>query len=238
MKKFVLLFIVSLLSTLIKSLEFLSENAEIYQISKENKAITVFEPNLILKRFDAQNLENKNLTNVKNANDTLHFIANFTKGKLDGLVIFNNLTAERASCNIHNDPEILNDIYKICDLIKSMKDSSDYLEVIRRIIVTLQDLKPRKQELCRNCTELAKRMGEIVLHVVKYSLSPIHMAKVYGHTLLHLFDIKQKAMNFITHLNNKEAYEAGFDYGDLIRYVLYWDYNPQNHTSILQEKGF
>jgi hypothetical protein len=155
--------------------------------------------------------------------DFYHFWAGF----FNGLGVFKNVTHKKECLSIL--PVIHDDLYLINDRIKNITDYKDMIEALKFITQKLEHMNQKCEEVKPDCNIFIEEVRKVRDNVKKYLEQEGTKKKIIVHFYQNLGAVIEKWKDVIEHLKSKDPLGAGFALGDLVNYVILWDYKPPEY---------
>jgi len=149
----------------------------------------------------------------------------FVEGFLRGFSFFEGL-AHRDEC-APNDPQVIQDVLEIVDLIKGLNAKSDFRQVILQVFAKANDAYNRISVVSEGCAAYAFEIKRVLDALSSHVSSVTFLPKLAFHTLSNIGQITSKAQSSTQALNENRFADAGQGFGELSRFVLFWDFQAQ-----------
>jgi hypothetical protein len=158
----------------------------------------------------------------------------FLSGLINGTALFNNLT--RADECQELLPIIHDDIANISLIIRNLDPHSPtFFNDLRTILDNLEHLKNSTKEYQEPCCEVRKDVVDRFKRLHDEYMDKEWPKRVFIHLVNNIGTMREKCENFKMLLIAKDYYNAGYALGDLIRYVLFWDYEQGSLKLLINE---
>lgn len=149
--------------------------------------------------------------------DALAFVEGFFKG----ITFFENLP-HRDQCDL-NDKIVVDDIVAISNVLKNL-NRHNIMASIEKIIPLFKDSYNRIQNISTGCFAYSQEVREVSNKLLAYIEADGYLNNFSMHILTNIGPIKEKAVASV-HLVTEEKYsEAGQGFGDLLKFLIFWDY--------------
>lgn len=145
----------------------------------------------------------------------------FAKGFNEGFSFFKNL-AHQDECN-PDDPEVLNDIVSIYDIIKNVT-ITDVSKIIPEILAKAVDAYTRISNISEGCKLFATEIKRVVDGLTEHVKKSGYYTNLTLHTLSNVGTITEKAKNGINAFRDNNYNQSGVALGDLLRFTLFWNF--------------
>ncbi len=149
--------------------------------------------------------------------DALAFVTGFN----NGLSFFLDL-AHQAECQ-PDDPQIIQDVIGIYDIIKSAS-LSDFSKIIPEILAKGVDAYQRISKISSGCKLYADEIQKVVDALTTHVKESGYYASLTLHTLSNVGSFSKKAQNGISAFKANNFNQSGFAFGDLIKFALFWNF--------------
>lgn len=146
----------------------------------------------------------------------------FTAGFFHGLNLFNNLP--------HTDeclavlPVYHDDIADIVNLFRNITKDTDFFALSRAVIDKLEHLNNAIRTACPSCKALGDEVEVVLQGLTNHLSNPDRLRVVFEHTILNIGLIKERMERGRDNWMARRYQESGDAYGDLMRFMLFWDY--------------
>jgi len=145
----------------------------------------------------------------------------FATGLNQGLSFFKSL-AHEDECN-PDDPQILNDIVGIYDILKNLK-ITDITKIIPEILAKGTDAYERISKLSAGCKLYADEIEKVVNALKEHVKKSGYKTSLTLHTLSNVGTLSEKAKNGVAAFKANNFNQSGFALGDLIKFALFWNF--------------
>lgn len=152
-----------------------------------------------------------------------------------GMQIYSNVT-HRNEC-LAFLPDAHDDIVDICNALKNITKDTDYVDLLRYILNKTDHILERVQETGDDCKIYSAQVNEVNAQVRQY-LHKLGWMSIFKHWRANKDVVKEKIQTYKADLKEKNWYQAGYDMGDLINFILLWDYQaPQFEADLNSHLG-
>jgi hypothetical protein len=148
-------------------------------------------------------------------------VSAFTEGFLRGLTFFQNLP-HQSGC-LAEDVNIMNDVLDVAQLIKSL-DKTNVLPVFEQVAAKGADIYTKVKSVVPLCAEWTHEMKDEGNKIVAYVSNTEYLTKFAMHTVISIEKIKERVTNGINLYKNGDFSHSGEAFGDLVRFVFFWDF--------------
>jgi hypothetical protein len=177
--------------------------------------------------IDHTNLNyNSEIQNLDDHGDNTVFWAGF----LHGLGIFQNVT-HKAEC-LAILPVVHDDLVAIHDRIRNITDFKEMIEASKFITQKLEEIYKKFDETSTPCKKMLDDIRKIKEKVIIYLQAAEIQKKIYLHLFQNLWTVIQKWQNIGDHCRDRDWYRAGYEFGDVVRFVFIWDLQLSNKDSL------
>jgi len=145
----------------------------------------------------------------------------FFEGFNDGFSFFKGLPHE-TECN-PEDPQIVQDIVDIANILKNLTIHSDFKQVIADITAKATDAYNRLSTATEGCKAYAQEVQRVGTALQAFVKQDGYSTKVAYHSLTNIGQITSKVQAASTDITSQNYNKAGFDFGDLLKFVVFWD---------------
>jgi hypothetical protein len=168
---------------------------------------------------------NSDIQEVNDHGDNTLFWAGF----FHGLGIFQNVTHKKECLAIL--PVVHDNWAAIRERVRNITDFKEMVEVFKFISQKLEEINKKCEETRPQCKLMWDDIREVKDNVKKYLQTEGMQAKIYQHFFQNLGTVIQKWQNIGDHCRDRDWFRAGCAYGDVIRFVILWDYQPPKDNS-------
>jgi hypothetical protein len=144
----------------------------------------------------------------------------FVSGFFNGTQLFNNLNGSDECLSLL--PVVHEDFEKIVELIEH---TGDVFEKFEMVIERLKHLLAKMEDVKSPCNSMRKdieiRFDELRRYLLNYGID-----RMIFHAITYSQYVNDKYKDFRQALLNREYYISGYYLGDLVRFMIFWDYTP------------
>jgi hypothetical protein len=154
-------------------------------------------------------------------NDTLRFVNGFAQG----LGLFKNLTHQAECFTEATDPEIVSNVVGIINTFKNLNWHSDFANIIKEVSEKAVVLIAKIGEAQSSCARYVSDINGRAKDIITFVKDPSYLQKVSEHGMLNIGGFIERAQNGINGIKDGNFYAAGFAFGDVINFGLFWNFN-------------
>jgi hypothetical protein len=148
----------------------------------------------------------------------------FWGGFINGTQIFHHLNKGEACLSII--PILHDDWVHIINLIDELETQHDFFKVVHAIINKLEDIYRKMKTVEQPCSDMMKDAAHRLAELSHY-FSHQWIEKMFIHAYVSINDIKLRYQIFKSAYYNSDYCNAGYALGELTRFTLFWDFQPQ-----------
>jgi len=150
----------------------------------------------------------------------------FLAGFIHGFEFLENLP-HQAECN-PQDPQIVQDILDIANLIKNLSIHSDFSKVIQQALALATDIYTRVNALSASCEAWAGEFNKVVDQLKSHVTKSGYPTSLTFHTISNMGTITDKAKTAASHITGARFLEAGTVFGELSKFIAFWDFKKSS----------
>jgi hypothetical protein len=176
-----------------------------------------------------QEIKNKyiDLNNISNhtGNGTWHpgNESLFAWGFLSGIHLFDNSTHKQECFSVA--PDIHDDIADICYILDNLDETKqEYFEQIRLIITKIEHMFNSIDRVSGHCELFGRSVTETLYDLGHYLTVPEYTQKITKHFLYNIGAVVERYKYARWRWAQSDFYISGYAFGDLIKYVFFWDF--------------
>lgn len=155
----------------------------------------------------------------------------FFDGFYYGIKIYKNVT-HRNEC-LAFIPDVHDDIVDIYCKFKNVTHDTDWIELTRFTLKKIDHILQRIDDTRDDCKIYKKDLQKANRKVCQYlNNQKDYFKKMADHILHNLGIITQKYENYKESINRKKWCKAGYNMGDLLHFLVLWDYPPKSQIAI------
>jgi predicted CopG family antitoxin len=154
----------------------------------------------------------------------------FFVGFIQGFSLFNDVP-NKDLCK-PTDPEIVEDINFIVEILKDLNIKSDFGEIINKLLTKLQDIYTRALNIKEGCEAFAREIKKIVEKLRAHVLRIDYLPRLGLHTFQNLGEISQKLQEATSLRVQNNFLESGRAFGGLYRFIYFWDFKTLSLTFV------
>jgi hypothetical protein len=145
----------------------------------------------------------------------------FLHGFLNGTALFENVTRSDECLAIL--PVLHDGIADIIEIIRHIHEG-DIFDNLRKIIDKLEEMNDKMKTVEEPCKAMCGDIRARLCKLRKYLKH--HTSTAIIHALANMSEIRKRSEAFWQHVLDKDWCQAGWQLGDLKRFVWFWDFSP------------
>lgn len=149
-------------------------------------------------------------------------VSSFVRGFNDGLGLFNNLP-HRDECN-PNNPSLIQDLRDVIQLLQNITVTTNFRKLFNELREKAKHITETLSEISAECREYSKEVKAVLRKLNKHVAHLSYFLNLFNHTTHNFKTIAEKIKKATVDAVTENAYEAGKSNGDLLKYVLFWDF--------------
>lgn len=149
-------------------------------------------------------------------------VRNFTLGFICGLHVFNE--AYEGTICAENFDGLLLELEDFIKFVRSIKYDDQFFENLKKAIDLLESLVKDYEQEKSDCKEVCSKIREILRRILNRFQDRNFMRRLSMHTIDNIGILRGKLEVAISNLKNRQIYDSGFNFGDLLRFWLLWDF--------------
>jgi len=173
---------------------------------------------------DVKKIINDNVNYPRNINDTYHgagFL--FVAGMIQGVQVFDNITHRNECLSLlpvlYDD---LEDIYKKLDNVTS---HTDLIDLLKFVVHKIEHIENKLEATEEDCKIMLLDIEKAIVSVDKFLKEKQKSGKIiFRHFFSNFGIFIQKIEESKGYFLQKEWYNAGYSFGDLMNFLFIWDY--------------
>lgn len=149
-------------------------------------------------------------------------VPEFFDGFMSGLKIFES--AYRNSTCAMQTQILIDDSFELISLFKNLKFDEHFFDKLHLAVDMLKHIYQDYLKQQKSCVPTFEKISCIMNKIMRRFNQRDFPRKLIGHTIIEFHELEKKVKDGFDAMKHQKFYQAGFNYGDVLRLFAFWDF--------------